>query len=154
MNSDSFKNIIKSYIFNMNEMHAEPPFPYDYITSRNGYCKPIMISMAESKHVFKNHKLHQKGRWSYNVISAFSRFGVYIYIYIYIYIYNFFKYPVRWQKLPGSARSGSTTLRYRNCVITPGWWLMRTEYRTCFHTLYDEIYIYIYIYIWRGFGIK
>ena len=29
--------------------------------------------------------------------------------------------------------------------------LMRTEYRTCFHTLYDEnlnIYIYIYIYIY------
>ena len=22
--------------FNMNEMHAEPPFPYDYVTSRNG----------------------------------------------------------------------------------------------------------------------
>ena len=23
-------------------------------------------------------------------------------------------------------------------VITPGWQLMRTGYRTCFHTLYDE----------------
>ena len=42
----------------MNEMHAEPPFPCDYVTSRNGYCKHIMTSMAESKRVFKNHKLH------------------------------------------------------------------------------------------------
>ena len=48
-----------------------------------------------------------------------------------------------------SARGGSIALSYRNCVITPGWRLMRTWYRTCFHTLYDEnIYIYIYIYIY------
>ena len=67
-------------------------------------------------------------------------------IYIYIYIYNSFKYPVRWQKLLGSARRGNTALSYRNCVITPGWRLMRAEYRTCFHTLDDEKYIYIYIY--------
>ena len=43
------------------------------------------------------------------------------YIYIYIYIReNFF----RWQKLLGNARSGSTALSYRNCVITlvGGWW--------------------------------
>ena len=31
-------------------------------------------------------------------------------------------------------------LSYRNCVITPGWWLMRAGYHTCFHTLYDENY--------------
>ena len=45
-------------------------------------------------------------------------------VYIYIYIYNFFKYPVRWQKLFGSARSGNTALSYRNCVIPliGGWW--------------------------------
>ena len=48
------------------------------------------------------------------------------------------KYPVRWPKLLGSARSGSTALSYWNCVITPGWLLMRVGYRTCFHTLYDE----------------
>ena len=30
----------------------------------------------------------------------------------------FFKYPIRWQKLLGSAMSGSTALSYRNCVIT------------------------------------
>ena len=30
-------------------------------------------------------------------------------------------------------------------VITPGWRLMRTWYRTCFHTLYDEKLIYFYI---------
>ena len=36
-----------------------------------------------------------------------------------IYIYNYFKCPVQWQKLLGSARSGSTALSYRNCVITP-----------------------------------
>ena len=29
-----------------------------------------------------------------------------------------FKYPVRWQKLLDSARSGSTALSYQNCVIT------------------------------------
>ena len=37
----------------MNEMHVETPFPCDYITSRNGYCKCIMTSTAEDKHVFK-----------------------------------------------------------------------------------------------------
>ena len=43
---------------------------------------------------------------------------------MYTYIYISFKYPIRWQKLRGSARSGSTALRYRNCVITlvGGWW--------------------------------
>ena len=45
---------------------------------------------------------------------------------------------VRWQKLLGSTRGGSTALSYRNCVITPGWRLMRTWYRTCFHALYEE----------------
>ena len=44
----------------MNEMHAEPPFPCDYVTSRNGYCKRVMTSTAESKRVFNNHKLHTK----------------------------------------------------------------------------------------------
>ena len=47
------------------------------------------------------------------------------------------KYPVWWQKLLGSTRSGSTVLNYRNCVITPGWWLMRAVYRMYFH-MYDE----------------
>ena len=28
-------------------------------TSRNGYCKRVMTSMAESKRVFKNHLLHK-----------------------------------------------------------------------------------------------
>ena len=44
--------------FSMNEMHAEPPLPYDYATSRNGYCKRVMTSTAESKRVFKNHKMY------------------------------------------------------------------------------------------------
>ena len=34
-------------------MHAESPFPCDYITSRNGYCKRVMTSTAESKRVLK-----------------------------------------------------------------------------------------------------
>ena len=53
-----------------------------------------------------------------NIMSAFSWSGVYIDIYI------SFKYPVRWQKLLGSVKSGSTALSYRNCVITlvGGWW--------------------------------
>ena len=51
-------------------------------------------------------------------MSAFSWTGLYINIYI------SFKYPLWWQKLLGSARSGSTALSYRNCVITlvSGWW--------------------------------
>ena len=118
----------------LNEMHAEPPFPCDYVTSRNGYRKRVMTSTAESKCFFKNHKLYEKWRWTYNVISAFSWSGMCIYIYIYI----SFKYPVRWQKLLGSARSGSTALSYQNCVITSGWRLMRLGYRMCFHILYDE----------------
>ena len=69
-------------------------------------------------------------------------------MYIYIYIYNSFKYPVRWQKLLCSARSGNIALSYRNSVITPGWRLMRAGYRTFFYMLCDE-YIYIYIYIER-----
>ena len=67
-------------------------------------------------------------------------------IYIYIYIYNSFKYPLRWQKLLGSARSSSTVLSYRNYVISPGWRLMRAGYRTGLHTLYDKkIYLSIYL---------
>ena len=42
----------------MKEMHVEPLFLCDFITSKNGYCKHIMTSMTKSKHVFKNHKLH------------------------------------------------------------------------------------------------
>ena len=78
---------------------------------------------------------------------------------MYVCIHNSVKYPVRWQKLLGSARCGSTAFSYQNCVITNGWRLMRAGYRTYFHTLYDDciyitihyflpyIYIYIYTYI-------
>ena len=51
-----------------------------------------------------------------------------------MYIYIYIKYPLRWQKLPSSARTCFTALSYRNCVITLGWRLMRAGY----HTLYDE----------------
>ena len=40
-------------VFSMNEMHLESAFPCDYITSRNGYCKRVMTSKAESKRVLK-----------------------------------------------------------------------------------------------------
>ena len=43
-----------------------------------------------------------------------------------------------------------SALSYGDCVINPGWRLMRIGCRTCFHTLYDEkeyTYIYIYIYL-------
>ena len=40
-------------VFSMNEIHVELPFPCDYITWRNGYCKCIMTSMAKSKRVLK-----------------------------------------------------------------------------------------------------
>ena len=34
----------------MKEIHAKPPFPCDYV--RNGYCKRVITSTAESKRVF------------------------------------------------------------------------------------------------------
>ena len=37
-------------VFSMKEIHAEPPFPCDYI--RNSYCKHVITSTAESKRVF------------------------------------------------------------------------------------------------------
>ena len=43
-------------VFSMKEIHAESPFPCDYV--RNGYCKGVITSTAESKRVFFNHKLH------------------------------------------------------------------------------------------------
>ena len=52
----------KREVFSMKEIHVEPPFLYDHI--RNGYCKPVITSTAESKSVFfflfrlLNHKLH------------------------------------------------------------------------------------------------
>ena len=95
----------------------------------------FMRSTAESKRVFKNHKLHtKKWRWT----SSYPLFLIdlaYIYIYTYIILLNTLSGG---KKLLGSARSGSTAFSYQNCVITPGWQLMKAGYRTCFHTLYDE----------------
>ena len=47
-------------VFSMKEIHAELPFPCDYV--RNGYCKRVITSTAESKRVlfFLNHKLHSE----------------------------------------------------------------------------------------------
>ena len=45
-------------VFNMSEMHVEPSFLCDYVTSRNSYNKHVMTSTDKSKHIFKNHKLH------------------------------------------------------------------------------------------------
>ena len=49
-------------VFRIKEIHVEPPFPCDYV--RNGYCKCVITSTAESKcvvfFVFLNHKLHAK----------------------------------------------------------------------------------------------
>ena len=47
-------------VFSMKEIHAEPCFPCNY-----GYCKRVITSTAESKHVFfcfcfLNHKLHSE----------------------------------------------------------------------------------------------
>ena len=41
---------IWSKVFSTKVIHAEPPFPCDYI--RNGYCKRVITSTAESKHIF------------------------------------------------------------------------------------------------------
>ena len=49
----------KREVFSMNEIHTEPPFPCDYV--RNGYCKRVITSTAESKRVFfLNPKLYTK----------------------------------------------------------------------------------------------
>ena len=40
-------------VFSINEMHMELPFPCDYVTSRNGYCKCVMTSTNKSKRVLK-----------------------------------------------------------------------------------------------------
>ena len=98
-------------------------------------------------------------QWTDANHHSYTWFFIYIYIYIYIYICIYiyiyiiplkilppdrvsFKYPIRWQKLLGSARSGSTRLELPKLCYHPGWRLMRLGYRTCFHTLYDEKYIY------------
>ena len=52
----------KQEVFSMQEIHAKPLFPCDYI--RNGYFKWVITLTAESKRVFLfvflNHKLHTK----------------------------------------------------------------------------------------------
>ena len=49
----------KREVFSMKEIHAEPPFPCDYV--RNDYCKQVITSTAESKQgFFLNHTLHTK----------------------------------------------------------------------------------------------
>ena len=59
----SIKFARKREVFSMNEMHAEPPFLCDCVTSRNGYRKRVITSTAESKRVFfLNHKLHTKNK--------------------------------------------------------------------------------------------
>ena len=45
-------------VFSKKVIHAEPPFPYDYV--RNGYCKRVTTSTAESKSVFLKHKLYSE----------------------------------------------------------------------------------------------
>ena len=37
-------------VFSMKVIHEESPFPCDYV--RNGYCKRVITSTAESKRVF------------------------------------------------------------------------------------------------------
>ena len=92
----------------------------------------------------------------YIYVCMYIYIYVYIYMYIYIYIYVciyicIYMYVYIYVCIYICIYI-CTALSYRNCVITPGWRLMRTWYRTCFHTLYDEknkcIYIYIYIYIY------
>ena len=46
-------DLVKNKVFSMYEMHAESSYLGDYVTSRNGYCKHIMTSMAESKSILK-----------------------------------------------------------------------------------------------------
>ena len=43
----------------------------NYVTSRNGYCKRIMTLTSESKHIFRNHKVHEK-KMNVKCIYGFS----------------------------------------------------------------------------------
>ena len=63
-------------------------------------------------------------------VSFNVRLCVGVYIYIYIYIYSV---VLEWQY----------RLELLKLCYHPGWRLMRTEYRTCFH-MYDEKLKYIY----------
>ena len=85
-------------VFSMKEIHAEPPFPCDYV--RNGCCKRVITSTAESKRIFfcfcffKSQTAIRKWRLTSNVVFAFNWSCVYIYIYIYIYVILLIPYPV------------------------------------------------------------
>ena len=103
-----------SKVFSMKEIHAEPPFPCDYV--KNGYHKREITSTAESKRVFfflffvlffKPQTAHWKWRLTSNVVSAINWSGyiyIYIYIYIYVYIYN----------------SLNTLSGGKSCLVAPG----------------------------------
>ena len=43
-------DLVEREVFSMKEIHAERAFPRDYV--RNGYCKRVIPSTAESKRVF------------------------------------------------------------------------------------------------------
>ena len=50
---------LSSYVYSLDLVReAISPFPCDYV--RNGYCKRVITSTAESKRVFLNHKLHSE----------------------------------------------------------------------------------------------
>ena len=67
-------------VFSMKVIHAEPPFPCDYV--RNGYCKHVITSTAKVNAFFKSQTALRKWRLMSNIVSAFNWSGVYIYIYI------------------------------------------------------------------------
>ena len=98
-----------------------------------------MTSTTESKRVFKSQTAL---KWRWMNIQCNPCFLLILRIYIYIFFFSF-KYPVWWQKLLGSTRSGSTALSYQNCVITlvGGWWGQGIA-RAFIRCMMKNIYIY------------
>ena len=104
-------------VFSMNKIHTEQPFPCDYI--RNGYCKRIITSMAESIiYIYNSLNTLSSGKsylvapgvavppwptetllsplvggwWGQGIARAFTHCMMKdIYIYIYIYILNIYE---------------------------------------------------------------
>ena len=115
-------------------------FSFDFVTSRTGYCKRVMISAAESKRLLRITNCTKKEG---ECILQFLDLADLAYTYIYL------KYLVRWQKLLGSTRHASIALSYRNLsLLVDGWWgqgIARAFTRSMIMKKKKAIYIYIYI---------
>ena len=133
---------------NLHLGHRSKPHLIDAkLTSHGGNARPLNLMCLEGT-FFKYDVTLQRTRSPLRPLlpklALCNRINLTSYIYIVI-------NPVRWQKLLGSAMSGSTALSYRNCVITlvGDWWgqSFTRAFTRCMMNIYIYIYIYIYIHI-------